>query len=348
MASIVTTYNKSGTRLAFLNVPTVRSWSLNDEQNAGYGTCTFDIATTDPKCTRANLEFGNLLYVEDENDELPDWVGIIDSVQGREFHEGFVRVGATAAETIANWRLATLLRPIISTPGVALKEAIAFANSNPPKGRKIYPGRIHNKTGSVYVAPGMNLLDAIKKISKSCGSDWNITARMNSENALELIVNLYDGQKGDNTNVVLNEQNTKVLSPTLIENGEIWNYCIYYGQAGGGGVRYAVAQNHASIGQYDLRATIKKAGGTDEDVLQALANEFVAKSGQPERTLALSVTNKNNIFRYMDVGNIMTFDSSTFGFFDATQIGAHETVKINGMEYDDMVENELGMTVEIL
>ena len=315
--------------------------------NAGFGTCSFRISTSDPKCRQDILEFGNILLVEDENGELPDWVGFIDSRIGRDFGRGYVNVNAIAAEQILEWRIVASLKVIQGSAGSCFRQLIDVANSSVRSATQINPGNIYMGGRSLFVKPGVNVLDGVKKLAQATGNDWNVTHRFKDDNSIALYLNMFKGQVGEKTNVLFNEKNTKVLDPTIIQSGEIWNYVLYYGEGQGQGIKYAIAKNEASIARYGLRATIQAAGSSDTNELQLFADTMLAKNLEAKKSIALAVANVNRIFGLLTVGSTYTFESNTYGF-QGNSIGAKEIVRIIGMEYDDMNEKEINLIVEVI
>src|SRR5215211_7474055 len=93
--------------LAELNAPTTpRSWVLND-----VGRAEFSISTADPKCTEANLQFGNLVHSEhlptldansNLNGKLPSWTGMI--LPNRDWNTGVLHAAAFSMEGVLTTR----------------------------------------------------------------------------------------------------------------------------------------------------------------------------------------------------------------------------------------------------
>lgn len=323
MSSQVTIYSPTGIPLADLDTGVWRSWVLN-----GYGEAGFTLSTKDNKCKEEYLRYGNILLVQ--HDSLPDWVGFMDTP--RVWNYGNVECHALGAEVWFDWRV-TLVRPILDTLDNVFRRILDDCN---------FWGGLQMKVGDIAeseikdaVALGGKASDHINRMSEKYHVDWSVTHRINSRNVLSLYANLFNGLRGDRTNLTLNALNSKVTAPLLTEDGAIYNHVFYYSEPGeGGGRKVGDAQDEDSIARYGLRQLAEQGVGAYEEGLAFAAYRKLQETKEPDYIFVPSVLNVNDTFSQLRLGNVIYWDTEFSGFGSNT-IGLNATLRIDGMEYDD-------------
>lgn len=321
---MVTVYSPSGVPLADLDTNVLCSWVLN-----GPGEATFSLSTKNNKCQDQFLRYGNKLLVQ--HDDLPDWVGIMDTP--RTWNYGKVECRAVGGEAWFDWRVTNYY---FMVDNLAEIYRYLIDDCNSWGGSQMGFGEI--TTGGIWAAAafGGKASDIINRLCKKFQADWSVTSRVNpTSNRLYLRANMYAGMRGSWTNLVLNNVNSKLTEPIQAEDGAIFNHVFFYSAPGdAGGRKVGEAKDKRSIMHYDLRQYAEQGVGSDETGLAFAAWRKLQDSKEPKVMIAPSVLNVENAWKSLQVGNIIYWDSD-FAGFGRGLLGMSATLRIVGMEYSD-------------
>lgn len=357
MGSIVRVFSPLGIPIAWLNVKTTRAYITNNYETEDFGTCQFEISTKDSKCTNDVLQFGNILFIEDENEQLPDWVGFIDTYSPRVWKYGVVEVNAVAAEKLLDWRIIYNIK-LTGTTANMWRQMVYQVNNFVPNGIQVKPGYVYQgEQASNLLAMG-TATDIAKQIAKFGGGiggvvnktrcDYSITGRINDRGTLDLYANLYEGQRGVDTGLELTEHNTRGMEDELIEQGEIWNFVFVYSTSDTvQGRIIKTAKDNKSIAEHGLRVAIQEGVGQEPSGLQWQADRFIRLNKDPQKQLPVTLLNVNSLYASVDLGNKFTRKNVGIAGFSHGGIGLEEKVRITDFEVDDE-SGEVGASLEII
>jgi hypothetical protein len=343
MTTEVRIFDPLGNPLADPRVVTTRSWIIND-----IGDASFSISTSDPACTSGNLRFGNILVIN--HDELPPWVGFIDSGgQARKWENGEVGIYAQSAEKIVDWRYTRPIPKTTGTAGELLRDILEAQDKWSPGGIELYPGSIFSGGHRIALPTKPRLGDLVRKFSKSVGCDWSVTHKI-IDGKVRLYFNWYNGERGVNTGKTLNQINTKGGAVVLIEEGEIYNDVVFMSSPGEDGkVKYSrPARDPKSIGRFGLKQYVGEGVGSDEDGLWVQGLVFLYEHAYPKGKLEPTILDTGGIFSYVNLGNRYLWETSTAAFSGGGhKLGAYRKIRLVGFEALDDT-NEVNSTVEIV
>lgn len=359
--SRVRIFTPNGTPIDELDVATKRSWVLN-----GVGRCNFDVPIYDaltgginPKCTLANLQYGNLVLIEHRpsqnadgsfNGLLPPWVGIITTPQTWGY--GKVTITVQSAEQVLKYRpMGNLF--IAGVPGSIFSQILKFSNAWAIGGPLASSGGDILVGNGVIIQPGsvdldgvnvpLNLritaLEHIQQYSKATGYDWDITPQVGSDGKLTLVGNWYK-RKGIDSGQVISNYNMLATSPLYTEQGEFYN--TVYGSNDGTTPQTrstAIAQDVAGVsanGVFALKQIFPGTGNAAQGAIQELTNAYVSGvQTKVTRTFAPTILDFDNAFSFCNTGNSWRIQNDTVGFFNGG-IGVNGSIRISAMEYSDL------------
>ena len=349
MASKVTVFDHNMHPLDELNVAvTPRSWVLND-----YGRAEFTISTADAKCTKRNLNYGNMVYIQhipskDENGSkngiLPDWVGMV--LPPREWDLGMVHVTAYSAEMMLMFRPAPW-RTVEGTPKAIFTKLLQYASDFAPN-MVIQPGILDDITDNFADDLKVSCYDHIKTLIKNSGMDWDVTGNLDSKGNLQLFGNLYLS-KGAYTGQTFTVTNSELVSPSLTEQGAPTNTIVGHSQAQTRKDRLEwTATDQAAIDDYGpLGLNTTFLGTHSMPELQAASQNSVNASGRPRKILRRNALDIGNMFSLLNTGNIWNLHDTTVGFAVGGGFGITETVRIRSMDYNDL-SNKCPLNIEVI
>jgi len=316
-----------GTILADLNVTPVVSHILND-----VGDASFTISMQDAKAKESFLQFGNVLIVN--NDELPSWVGFIDSSLGREWNGDSISVRALSAEVIFERRV-VYPAMMSGTSGALLRAMLQNIAANSMGGIQLYPGSIYMGGPTHYYPLIGKCRDVMDRIAKKGGKcDWSVTHEI-ANGQVRLYANLYKGERGIKTGRVLDSHNTELVAPVYTEEGEIWNHVIFYqppDEAGGMKIT-APQRDERSISKYGLHMYLGEASADEEEALVWMAKAWLYDHAHPRGLCAPTLLNVDNLFRSVGLGNVYRWENHAVGY-DGGFIGIGDEIRMTGFEAD--------------
>lgn len=313
-----------------------RSWVLND-----YGSCEWRMPVKDFSST---FEFGS--YVVVQHPTLGDWGGVID--EPREWgNDGMVTIKAYSAEYILQFRRGDAEQTIGGSSGAIFNALLQLANSKYPtliRGNSIY-------YGGDTLAQLVNVTDVysqIQQLAKDSGHDWHIYPVV-SRNLLTFKADWFKkrGVKISDPNVILIPgKNVEVNNPALIEQGKIYNDYLAYGKGDTWSDRpLYFTQDRDSQSLYGVRQSPGlEVDGITTDQLSTAAQSALAKSINPRHTFNLSVLDKDDLFTYIRLGNVLKVEMDNVGWHNG-KIGTSAFVRVIGRDYDDE-EHKCGIVAE--
>jgi hypothetical protein len=335
-------FKRDGSNIAEFRTSVDRSWVLSDEGRAqfSYATRITDVVNRDV------LQFGNWLLVE--NDQLPAWVGVIDTP--RQWTPRTVTVFAYTPERVFSWRRGENEITVKGSAGAIFERLLSYVNA--AEGTIIQAGTI-DKTGTnreetVNPTPLNNDLSRIQERSLE-EYQW----RPETDALGRLIVYAdWMPRVGFDSSALLHEGrgggNVEGVSNILVEDDDIYNDVMGYGE----GLTWAskpkqIVKVEQSISSYGLRQKSEYFQGvTSGQALLINTVKFVSDRNQPKRTFQLRALNVGETFKYIGIGNTLQLRFQNIGFYNG-ETGYDEKIRIIGMRYNPMQKNKVELTVEL-
>lgn len=333
--------------LTELNVPSKRSWVIND-----IGQCEFTISTSDEKCKREYLEYGNLVLVDHIPSKrvdgtlggvLPSWVGVI--LPPRSWEYGSVNIVAYGAEAILDFRPVPYVT-LNGTTGYVFSEIIRSVR--PVSGAVVIDvGTVEDDAKNKSETLRTSALDHVIRLIQHSGFDFRVRGEVDDQLGVLRLYADWFVNMGVDTLRSLNNTNTENSAPLLSEEGTLVNLVFGYGQSSTDGARAAGSgSDQDSINDYGVLATNEVFQGTNSPgSVEEAAKNKVKSQGRPVMTVALNALDVDDTFSYLNLGNVWTYYNRHVGF-DGDGIGFTRKVRITGMEYDDQ-ENVCKLIVEV-
>lgn len=329
-------YDLNGYYIKDLPYSFKRSWLLNE-----FGTCEWQMPVED---FTGDFDFGR--YIVIEHPTLGLWGGVID--QPREWdNAGLVTVKAYSAEYILKFRRGDAEATNGGSAGVLFLLLLQLANGKYPtliSGQNIY-------YGGDTLAQLTNVTDIysqVLQLVKDSGCDFDVYPVI-TNNQLTFKADWYKkiGRKITDPNAVLIPgKNIDINSPALVEQGEILNDYLAYGNGDTWSDRpLYFANDRNSQSSYGVRqAPGLSVDGTTTDQLSTATQSALTKSINPRRTFNISALDKGNLFTYCRKGNVLLLEMDNVGWHNG-KIGTEAWVRIMGMDYDD-AEKVCGLIAE--
>jgi hypothetical protein len=319
-------YDQNGYYIRDLPYSFKRSWILN-----AYGTCSWKMPVQD---FSRDFEFGK--YIVLDHPTLGKWGGVID--QPREWdNKGIVTVKAYSAEYILKFRRGDAEQTNGGSAGVLFLLLLQLANGK-------YPTLISSQDiyyGGDTLAQLTNVTDIysqVLQLAQDSGCDFDVYPVI-ANNQLTFKANWYKkiGMKINDPNAVLIPgKNIDINSPALIEQGDIYNDYLAYGNGDTWSDRpvYFVNDNKSQSDYGVRQAPGLSVDGTTPDQLSTAALSALTKSINPRRTFNISALDKGNLFTYCRKGNILLLEMDNVGWHNG-KLGTEAWVRIKGLDYDD-------------
>lgn len=313
------------------------SWILND-----VGDASFEIATSDTKCSEKLLSFGNILLIND--DDLPSWVGFIDSEPTREWGAGKIIINALSAEKVFNWRIVWPTK-MSGTAGAILNAMLEKMMNWSEGGIKTYPGEIWDG-GRDYVYPILGRArEVVDRLAKKSGCDWSISHEFR-DGRIVLLANLYNGERGTDSDIVLDASNTELVEPVYSEEGEIYNHIVSMTPLNSGNeiIIGNAVRDEESIGKYSLRMWLQERMAEDVAALDWQSKAFLYDHAYPRGITMPNLIYTGSLSNKIDLGNSYRWENHGAGFEDGL-IGVGDKVRLTGFETQYM-DGKVAATLE--
>lgn len=334
-------FNRDGVRINELEATAPREWVLN-----GVTKCAWQMSLLDPKCTLANLEYGNMVLID--HPSLPDWVGFIDSDSsgGRIWSSGnTLKVMAISAEILFNYG-DTPIAKLTGTAGDIFRQIIEIVNGQSLVAM-VQPGDIYIGGQVREETLGQAPLEHIRRISERAGNDWDVRGEV-VNGLLQLYANWYE-RKGTHYDRLLTEDHLEFSENLLEEQGEIVNDLTGYGDASTRGTRmYAHKEVTESIGQVGRRRrNVVFSGNTQQGTLEENTETMVGVMAWPRIRTNFSLVNEDDLYELIDVGNSFPYHLDHAGFQPNGEFGTDGTARILAMAFsDEAVNDKVQLVVE--
>jgi hypothetical protein len=330
-------YDQFGNPLVDVEIEAPRSWLLND-----VGQCVFTMSSKNPKCTEKNLRFGNLLYIQSAG--LADWVGIIDPPRGRNY--GSITVTAYTAEYF--YKIRTMQNPLeitSATPGNFFLRLLA--NANAPGGTQLARGSIY--TGGPVVKDNFDLVPVFQELqtlANTYGNNFDVTAELSKNNTLVLYGNYYQRLGINRTDFLISDDNSELIDVNGVEEqGPFYNIVQGYGNAATWASRVRVSvSNASSISLYGPHQAAIRVDNNTNAVIKNKATSYLSDYLTASKILMLSVTNKNNLWSQINLGDIVPIKYS-YGAFYGGENNIDMQARITGMAVDELA-GKMQLTVQ--
>lgn len=331
-------FDPRGVPLRDIRVHPTYSFVLSD-----IGDCQFEMSVLDPAFREEAIQFGNFMLIN--HTDLPSWVGMIDPINSRTWNNGFVNVTALSAERIFDLRFAKPSKKD-GPPGAIFTQFINNLNEEVPNAVQLETGYVMQGGRHMYyplIGRGGDVMRWIARVAKA---EYCITHRIDSDGRLVLVANLY-AQKGTDTFTAFDTTNTELSDSVLVEDGDIYNYVIFYTSPQSGGKTVIIGdpqRDEESIGKFGTRMYLGEMGADDVETLNEVARTFLYQSAWPKKTVTPSVLNVNHLWKKLDTGNLYWWETPLAGFTNG-ELGAKEYVRLSGMEVN-VKENKVDVMVE--
>lgn len=319
--SVIRFFDRSGVELAELEATAQYSGRLNER-----GDCTFTLAT-DVLNGRAELiQFGNMIYIQDEN--LPAWGGVIDTP--RTWGKNMVTVTAYSGEHFLSYRYKVNELTISQSAGEIFRKIIQDANKS--EKTPVIEGEIWNggKTREEVLQPG-NYYEDAKQIAEKARNDWSVTPFIRN-GILGFYANWYK-QLGVDTPLELMESvNIELEETPLREQDEIINELTGLGDGATNDLRPVfIAADRESLAQYGLRqGSVQFSQQEMTGTLKENTENELARKRNPRATLRVTALNVSDTFQHLRLGNTVTVSLLSVGL-KGSGFGFTERMRITGM-----------------
>lgn len=335
-------FRRDGTSIAEFKTRVERSWALGGEGRAQF---TYASRKTDI-VNRDVLQYGNWVLIE--NDQLPAWVGVIDTP--RTWTPRTVRVSIYSPEKVFEQRRGVLEVKKNGSAGALFRYLLSLVNG--AETTIIKAGDI-DETG-IYREETINptpLSRDLKRIQERSGEEYQWRP---DTDALGRLIIYADWQPriGIDTEALLHEGkgggNLEAVGSLMVEDGDIYNNILGYGD----GMTWATktkfeAQDGNSVEEYGLRQTSKYFNGVSNTVtLKNNTEELLKTTKNPVIKFKLNVINVGDTFKYIQMGNTLNLQLQSMGFQNGG-LGYEAVVRIVGMRYNPSSKNKIELITEV-
>jgi len=330
-------FDRNGFPLVEFRAAVERSWAIGDEGRAlfQYASRKTDIVN------EKNFQFGNWLLVQ--NTQLPAWVGVIDTP--RQWNGRQVAVHAYTPDHVFGQRRGPLEEKLTGSGGTIFENLLGKVNAQ--ENTIMQVGNIWGSGAQREETLNPNTLDEdLKRLFERSGEEY--AWRAETDNSGRLIVyGDWVKQLGKKTTALLHEGkgggNIEALDNVLVEDGEIYNEVLAYGDGESWKSKPFVKVADAnSRHKYGLRQTpIEFTGVTTLNTLKENGLASSKASKQPINTFHANALNVGNTFKYCRLGNTLTLSLENMGFG-----GLETTVRIVGMDIKSAQKNKVELVLE--
>lgn len=323
MTSRVSLYSHSGQYLTEVNATFKREYKLNE-----FGSATFTLSTSDVKCREDYLRFGNFVLVE--HDKLPIWGGMIDTP--RIWGHGSVTSTVYSAEYILTCMITDKTLTIEGSFGAIFQKLINQLFNN-DIGNVLRIGTIYGggKTVKRIYNYG-NIYDEVKKLCKDSGNDFELLPAIDANGRLYFTANWYEKRGMLKQFTLYEDQNIKLSSTPMREQGRIGNQLRIYGNGATSSSRPVASRTNAvSSGKYGERWLAQAGQGED---LNANADALIIEYADPRKTFDITAIDTGDTYYQMRVGDQFPVSFHSVGF-SGSGFGTSETVRILQMAFDE-------------
>jgi hypothetical protein len=275
------------------------AWRLN---NVGKGTAF--LPYTDPKCTQANLRYGNRILVQFDNG-LPDFAGVIDTPRRRS--AGGITFSIYTGERMLDFRRSGKDASYSGAPGAIFQAIIEAENT---KSQLMTVGNIASSGTERSIEHHYHdILRRVRDLARLTGQDFRITSGVVA-GSIVFYANWYTTLGTDKTNSVWLIGGVNCTG-TLDEQGQIANqvYCVGEGDNWGALRLVGEANEATSRSDYDLREYAELQSAVVQGTLDANAETLVNAMAQPRKKFTLTAIDRVPArFSSYDIGDRVTLE----------------------------------------
>jgi hypothetical protein len=300
------------------------SWELN-----GWGEASFKMAYNDPKWSRKNFEFGNLLLININN--LPAWGGVIDNV--RSWGKFECTVHAYSGEYL--FALRAFMSPYSETHSAGTHFYQWIHRANLKEDTLIEPGKLWGGGASFpFPVAYMKISSAIEDLLEKSGNDYAVIPVTYANGRLAFYGHWYKKRLSFRQTNLREGHNLEVNEQSLAEYPPKANDVLAFGSASVVADKaISEAENKSSQGKYRLRQDCASVNSNEQAAVVAAASAAIDLDGDKRNIFAdLAALNIGSTFSDLDIGNVLPVQFIQYGF------GLETRVRIVRMEYVDGIE----------
>jgi hypothetical protein len=332
-SSQVKLFDLSGRQTAQLRTPVARSWALND-----IGQAVIPISTVSAREWKWLLQgdFGRFILVT--NDNLPDWGGVIYTPRPWEATQ--TAITAYSGEMLLKTKRGLMAQSVQGCPGDYYAAVINYlaqqSNALVQMADDYYKGGASANQSINYLKP----YDFVSTLASDHSMEFALLPSM-VNGQLAFTANWYANMGIRTDGSLRQDGNIENKGVVMTEDGLIVNDVLAYfssiknATAVGRGV--VQVEDKDSIARYGRFQDSIAVNTTSQDVLNAVAQAYVAQNAWPSRSFILKINNKADTFRYLRLGNIIKLLLPQVGI-NGTGKGVDTFVRIKQMAYDDVTE----------
>lgn len=265
-----------------------RGYALSGSSQLQGGMST-SIAIPTSAATKDLLGFGRMIYIEDENDLVPPWAGIIDPTWS-----GVLPASVTAysAEYILSLRSADEKVVFNGTFESVLRRLVDLVNLNEDVFLRMGTmGRMPRGQQQLTVDQ-TSLWDQVNKFGKREGVEFFIRPTYAEKEPLYLYLDAGVNIGIDTGEILHDGERHNIFVSSATVNGKIINRVIGIGKesTAGSRLRTIPMSDANSIAKYRMRSAVKQFSSlTIQSSLNAATAEFLSQSKSPFLTLSIEI-----------------------------------------------------------
>lgn len=320
-------FSRTGVEMVQFSALVSRSWAIGEE-----GRAEFSIPTRKTNVANESvLRYGNWLLIE--NNVLPTWIGVIDTP--RTFNAASITVSAYAPEHIFTWRRGPLQQVWQDCAGGLFGKMLDWINQQ--QITIVQPGTLWRGSDAYSMTVNPKKLDAyLKQLATVSREEYAFrTAIVNGQLAIyaDWSPQLGEVYTGALLQTGKRGGNLEIQDGIITEDGPITNDMLTYGDGATWNSKpTGQSVDETSADKYGLRQDAVNYAGADAETLQRLAEAWTSQYAEPDRAFALNALNVGSTFKYLRMGNRLTFRGEGVSF--ASGRGADVEIRIIGMGYN--------------
>lgn len=327
MSSRITIYSRAGLKLCELDTYFRRTWKLNE-----FGEGELYLSIEDAKVVYEYLKFGNFIYAE--HDKLPAWGGVLYTP--RDWTRfAFIQIACYSAEYLLKFRSTPKVLKADDPSGAVFSKLI----------ENLYPTEqaLPIAVGSIWGGGEPQKItynftetyEAVKTLADNTGYEWDITPAVDQLGRLYFNANWYEARGEMRRLRLIEDQNIELNDTPMVEQGDIANYVIGYGEGSSWSTKpISELQNADAINEYGLFA---KVFGFEDGKKAQLSGNVQAKVDYykyPRVSFDLNALDKGNTFYNIRPGDILPLELYSCGFTNG-ELGYKGSARVMGMTYDE-------------
>ena len=329
VGAYVIVFDKTGTPLCEFDPESAdRAWRLNE-----IGEARIVISRSDAKVVERYCRFGNLVAIQ--SDVIGLWGGVL--LPPIQWDRDTITLTAQSAERLLQTRV--LPRDMYfrdAPPGEIFERIIHHIHDKYQSNLRV--SNREWKGGREFEAHLEDAYERVQELSENTGQDWWIEPFI-TENGQLIFKAHWFIKRGTNRSgeVMLEEGYNCADDLNYREEGTLVTgaYCVGKGDDWRGRpVGHSVDDELSGL--YGLwERTETQSDVENRAKLTEAAEDIVEKEGEPERVLALSCINQNDLWKRFDVGDTLGISLVTMGFGKTGEVGFSGKVRVISKELDE-------------